>query len=238
MNRDVERNRMSVGIEALLIWAYRDQLVHQAQREPVELTHSKAGPLAAYSSLWNEAAPIEASRRLGFEAADDAWQVHRLVTGLGKYGVDCGAHLRASRYHRLGQYRGAEPPVERRSVDHTARPWPTDGRLEVDLRGHVIFHATRASRPTLPGREPISFKPAERVWHPNRRGGVYGKGWYSHVTAQGDLPGDRLRDWEVYMAWRGCLVRLQRALQATRLVMFTVTDALPLALEKPRGPLD
>ena len=61
MNRYADRNCLALGTEPLLLWAYRDRLAHQAQRGPKELTASKTGPLAAYSSLWKQAAPIEAS---------------------------------------------------------------------------------------------------------------------------------------------------------------------------------
>lgn len=232
MRQDVERNRAIVSTEQLLTWAYRDQHVHQARRGPIQ-REAPQGPLAAYSSLWIEGAPIEASADRGFTAAEDAWKIHHLVMGLGRYEVDCGDDLAAARYHRLGQYRGAEPPIGRRSGQQSDRPWPTHGKLDLDLRTLVIIHATRAARPMLPGREPVRYERGDIVWHPVRKTKVYAKGWFCHVLADGDLPGDLIEAWEVYMAWRGALVRLQREFRAIPFTMFSVNDVLPIALERP-----
>jgi hypothetical protein len=76
------------------------------------------------------------------------------------------------------------------------------------------------------------------IWHPVRKTKVYAKGWFCHVSADGDLPGDLIEAWEVYMAWRGALVRLQRQLRAITFTMFSVNDVLPIALEKPIRPFE
>jgi hypothetical protein len=76
-----------VGIEDLLIWAYRDQMVHAARPEgaPAELGRLAGAPKCkASSALFGADGVGEGSRNLGFEAAPDAWRVHAAVLGLGR----------------------------------------------------------------------------------------------------------------------------------------------------------
>jgi hypothetical protein len=232
-----DRNRRPVTIEDLLIWAYHDQMVHQARQLPVELVSGSKGPLAAYSSLWNDGAPVESSRKMGFDAADDAWRVHDLVMKLGTTKVDCGQDLAAARYHALGQYRGAEPPIGGvGTIDKSARGWPTNGIVDIDLRVLVILHASRATRPDDDLVADFRMKPGDLVRHGQQRGGIYKLGLFCHITADGVLPGDVLQAWALYEAWRGALVSLAESLASIRLTMFAVKTTLPAPMPKPRAP--
>lgn len=228
-----DRIRQPLPIEQLLVWAYADQMVHEAQRTPI-IVKSK-GPLAAYSSLWSEGAtPIDSSINLGFSASDDAWAIHEEVKKLDRVTVDCGQDLAATRYHCLGQYRGAEPPIGYAGAkDKTARgattqrPWPTDGLLTMDVRMLVMIHASQASRPEAPTAPDFRFKPGPLVWHPKRRSHMYARGWFSHIEMDGVTPGEAREALEKYRAWWNALDRLRRQIQASGLTMFKVTDAMP-----------
>lgn len=229
-----DRIRQPLPIENLLVWAYATQMVHLAQPEQA-LTVSRTGPLATYSSLWSdEGTPVDSSAHQGFRASEDAWAIHREVMKLGRVRLDLGDDLRAARYHALqrGQY-SIEPPTGRASnADHSGGPWPTDGVLKIDVRGMVMMHASMATRPDRPAPVKVRFKPGEVVWHPKRRGGVNGKGWYQHVTAVGNMPGEAAAATSRYEAWRGALQQLRAQVQALRLTMFVCTDALPPALRR------
>lgn len=237
MTRNEERNRRTVTIEDLLIWAYHDQMVHQARQLPAEMGVSSKGPLAAYSSLWADGAPVESSRKLGFDAAEDAWRIHALVMRLGTVRIDCGQDLAAARYHALEQYRGAEPPIGRvGTVDATARSWPTHGFVDIDLRVLVILHASRATRPDANLVADFRFKPGDMVWKASQRSGVFTKGWYQHVTAEGILPGHVVEEAARYEVWRAALVHLVDKLASIRLTMFAVKSTVPAPIQKPRAP--
>lgn len=229
-----ERNRQAISIEQLLVWAYCDQMVHRARHDR-DLGVRDSAPLASYSPLWDEGAPVESSRQSGFDAAPDAWRIHEEVLKLGKVTVDCGQDLAAARYHVLEQYRGAEPPLGNcATMDKQARPWPTDGLYEIDVRTLVMMHASRDSRPERRCIPEVRFKPGQVVRHPKSKGGVYSRGWFSHVQPVGVLPGEALQAYEVYRAWRSALEQLQVRFRSIRLTMFDVTRALPPGSQKPR----
>lgn len=227
------RIRQPMPIEQLLIWAYADQMVHEAQRS--EIVVKSAGPLAAYSSLWSEGAtPINSSMNLGFRAADDAWAIHEAVQQLQSMKVDCGQDLAATRYHVLGQYRGAEPPIgQAGAVDKSARgsttqrPWPTDGILTIDVRGLVMVHASQVTRPDALAMPDFRFIPGQVVWHPTNRARNFSKGWFAHVSVEGVTPGEALELFHKYRAWWDALDGLRRKLQAAPLTLYRVTDAMP-----------
>jgi hypothetical protein len=235
-----DRNRRPVTIEDLLIWAYHDQMVHQARQLPVELVSGSKGPLAAYSSLWNDGAPVESSRKLGFDAAEDAWRIHALVMKLGTTKVDCGQDLAAARYHALEQYRGAEPPIGRLgTVDKTARSWPTNGIVDIDLRVLVILHASRATRPDDDLVADFRMKPGDHGLarsEQSRRLSTAKAGIVQHITADGVLPGHVLQAWALYEA----LAR--RPGQPGRIARIDSSDHvrcqkhLPAPIRKPRAP--
>jgi hypothetical protein len=228
MRQTEDRNRRAVSIEQLLIWAYHDQMVHQAQRGRSGLTPKSALPIAAASSVWTETTPVDASKNQGFEAAEDAWRIHALVLQLGAISVDCGQDLAAARYHGLSQYRGAEPPLGSvGTVDKTGRPWPTNGMLNIDLRALVMIHANKATRPVIYRAADCRYKPAEVVRHPRQKGGVYARGWFCHVVAEGILPGDVAQAAAVFDAWRQALAQLLAMVRSIRLTMFDVTQGLP-----------
>lgn len=73
--------RMPIAICDLLIWAYRDQMVHVARPEhaPIGLVGACAPRLAA---MQFGADPVDASHGGDFEAAYDAWRVHDAVMAL------------------------------------------------------------------------------------------------------------------------------------------------------------
>lgn len=227
-----DRIRQPLPIENLLVWAYAIQMVHLAQQEQA-VTVSRTGPLATYSSLWSdEGTPVDSSVNQGFRASEDAWAIHREVLKLGRLKLDLGDDLRAARYHALqrGQY-SIEPPTGRASTaDHSGGPWPVDGRLVIDVRGMVMMHASMATRPDKPEPVKVRFKPGDVVWHPKRRGGVNSKGWYQHVTAVGNLPGEVAAAAARYQAWRDALRQLRGQVQALRLTMFACTDPIPPSL--------
>jgi hypothetical protein len=223
-----DRHRQRVSVENLLVWAYRQQMVHEARTAPAELVGG-GGPLAAYSPLWADGVPIDNSRKMGGDAAPDARRVHALVLGLGRVTVDCGHDLAAARYHRLMEYRGAEPPGVAGNADRTARPWPTDGLARIDMPSLVMLHASRGTRPEWPLRADWRLKPMHNgmVRHPRQKGGVYQRGWYHHVQADGVLPGDVALARQTYGVWWDALRGLLDQLVGMRLTMWSVTEALP-----------
>ncbi|MBV9549093.1 MAG: hypothetical protein JO256_05400 [Alphaproteobacteria bacterium] len=232
--RQVARNRRQVGIEALLHYAYAEQLVHEARDMPVEIAVG-GGPLAAYSPLWNEGVPVEGSGRRGFDASDDARAVHAQVLRLARVTVDCGHDLAAARYHAIPRgSRSIEPPTGRAAdADHCGDPWPTNGILVLDLRSLVMIHALKRSRPERHAAADFRLKPGPVVWHPKRKSHHYARGWYCHVVADGVLPGEALEAHMRYAAWFAALALLRDALAAARLTMFSVTAAMPLPPKYP-----
>lgn len=236
------RNRIRWSVREVLDWAYGDQAVHGARQLPVEIARTSA-PLAAYSSLWEDGAPIENTRSSGYDASPDAWRVHEMVLALGRLSLDLGRDLAAARYHALEQYRGAEPPVGEMVTDNTARgatssrTWPTDGLLGINLSVLVMLHASKGTAPAWPDKPKWRFKPGQTVWHPKRKTKIYAKGWFSHVTAEGELPGDVARDQAIYRAWWDALDTLRRRMAVATFTTFAVTTAMPAPPEKPRRGL-
>lgn len=227
MTNNDDRNRRAVPVEQLVNWAYAVQMVHHAQRGRSALTMKSASPLAAQSSIFSEVVQVDASRDQGQEAAPDAWRIHDLVMELGMLKVDCGQDLAAARYFVLPQYRGAEPPHGTGGdADKTARPWPTNGLLSIDLRALVMLHGSRASRPLTYAAPDCYYKPEDMVRHKNNSG-AYRLGWFQHVTPVGILPGDVAQADAIYAAWHGALRQLSKGLADIPLTMFSVTDALP-----------
>lgn len=220
------RNKRCVSIEQLLWWAYNSQKVHKALSTPVA-TKLKL-PTLAKASTWSTCAPIDASLEHGFRAASDAWIVHQEVMKLECIVVDCGHDLAASRYHGLAQFRGAEPPIGRiEDRGRSARHWPTDGILELDMRMLVGLHASQVTRPVKPGVPEMRIEPGETVWHPKRKTKVYSKGWFSHVTVVGEMPGEILESLVTYKAWWLALDGLRQQLSPMCLTMFSITNSMP-----------
>lgn len=234
MTNSEDRNRRALSIEALLQWAYAAQMVHLATKPQAGLTLRSAPPLPAQSSVYAEAVPVQSSAQTKFEAANDAWKLHDQVMRLGMVKVDCGHDLMAMRYHALPQYRGAEPPHgTRATADKSARPWPTDGVLQIDVRGLVMIHASKVTRPITYDAPDFHWKPEDIVWKPKQRSGAYQRGWYQHATPVGILPGEVALTDALYNAWRDALARLAREMAAIPLTMYAVTSELPPPLKKP-----
>lgn len=231
------RIREPMPVEALLQWAYGQQMVHLAQRSAI-VSRAGGGPLAAYSALWSDGAtPIDSSADQGFRASDDAWAIHDLVQELRPVTLDLGQDLAAARYHALGQYRGAEPPVTRSApAFQSVWGWPTDGLLKIDVRAQVMVHASRGTRPDFAEPAVWRMKPVHKgmVRHPKLRGGVYRLGWYHHVEIDGVTPGEMAEVAAIYGAWWSALDRLRQRLGTIRLTMFTVTNAMPQKIQADR----
>lgn len=238
-----DRIREPLPVEALLQWAYGQQLVHLAKEEAL-ITTKGGGMLAQFSgsTLWSdEAVPIDSSANLGFRASDDAWAIHELVKAVKPLVLDLGADLRATRYFALPRgIRGIEPPTGRpATADFSGDPWPTDGRLRVNVRTLVMVHANMATRPDVPAAAAWRLKPVHKgmVRHPRSKGGVYQQGWYHHVEIgpvkageDGVTPGEVAEAQAIYRAWWDALDAIRRQLKSARLTMFMVTDAMPQKL--------
>ncbi len=240
-----DRIREPVPVEALLQWAYGEQMVHLAQRETL-ITTKGGGMLSKFSgsAMWSdEAVPIDTSANLGFRASDDAWIVRKLVDALKPVEVDLGQDLAASRFFARGEFRGAPPPVTRASTaDHTGTGWPTNGILRINVRSLVEVHANRATRPDMPGPARWRLKAVHKgmVRHPRSKGGIYQLGWYHHLEIggvkageEGVTPGEVAEASAIYAAWWEALDELRRQLKQMRLTMFMLTDAMPRKIQAP-----
>ena len=91
----------------------------------------------------------------------------------------------------------------------------------------IIRHALKHTRPVLPYVERLRIEPGKTIWHPKRKTKVYAKGWFSHVTAVGDFPGDIATVHATYAEWWLALKSIRVALRPVCLTNFKLTDELP-----------
>lgn len=149
--------RRDVGIQDLLVWAYRDEMVHAARPEGVGPGVSiKAGARRAlgYGGGF-DVEVVDASVNLGFEAAPDAYRVHEAVRSLGPVAVELPADV----VGRAGAAvaRGQMPDVERKvaikrsslvmtcAIDGCAPDWIASPVLSVE-RGEIVYRRYRGGQ--------------------------------------------------------------------------------------------
>lgn len=191
--------KLVVGVERLLQWAYAQELVHMARPQGVvaELGVRSLAPVCAQSQdLSSLGTFVDTSRNMGFEAPDDAYAIERAVSRLGEVVCElpqgcCGR----------GLVRGLVPEVE--------------ARFRVSQRSIVFECASRCERPDWVKRPMLGV---ER----NRKGNLYGKTvrrermlTMSGVVFVGDMPWDVARARLVYSAWVDALSMLARTLAGT-----------------------
>lgn len=213
--------RKEIGIEDLLVWAYRDQMVHAArpEDEPVEL--GKAGPPRC--AAMNFAIGGEARSNYGFEADPDAWIVHRAVGRLGEAMVT------------------VEPPPRFGAVDVSrddSLMWPQ--RFRVDVAKVTMAAAIDGGRPDWMPDGPGRLRDAKvTIWARGAGGAikrhrVTGEqiGLLCVVKPEGPMPWEVERARAVYGVWWEGLASLRESLRGN-VRRFEVTAKMP-----PRCPWD
>jgi hypothetical protein len=62
---------------------------------------------------------------------------------------------------------------------------------EIDVRTLVMMHASKDTRPERRCIADFRLKPGPVVRHPKQKGGVYQRGWYSHIRRSACCPARR-----------------------------------------------
>lgn len=148
-----------IGIESLLLWAYRVELVHVARPEGLAgEAVSIRSDMAVLSGGGSDCRidMIDSSSNLGFAAKADAYRVHEAVTGLATVDVplprECVGAVDTGR-----RSRGEVPEVDvavrvRRSqlvmnsaIDGHAPDWIASPAIKVE-RGELLYERSRSGR--------------------------------------------------------------------------------------------
>jgi hypothetical protein len=200
--------KKKIGVEELLVWAYREQMVHGARPDdlPAELA-MRVGFTSPFAS-WNFGAPADSSKAAdgGYTAHADAWRVHAAVLALAPLEeVWPESHM-----PKCGVARDL--------------PWLKDGMVTVGRRSLVFRHALNASRPDWAEDADSGFRQGRVVYGPNKRA------LFCEVMPP-DLPyWEVARTRFVYWAWADALRELRESLSGM-LNIFELSSELPE--EKP-----
>ena len=220
--------KATIDIEALLVWAYRNQCVDRMAGQ-MDAVYRGEGPTmrSASSVLANQIAlgcRVDSQPRqvafLGAKAPDDALVVHDAVLALGDVFVELGARDYTLWDHSLAEREGA-------SIDDCAaggwlltRPDAAPARLErIVLTVELIRHAKAADRPDV--YADWSIWGDGRLHHKETRGADRGLG----VAVR-----DVLRARAVYGAWRLAMLVLAADLREA------LTKWEPMAPAVPESP--
>ncbi len=211
-----------ISIQDLLVWAYRDEMVHAAKAPgvPVELTRARlrewrADQMAEMMAL---GVNVDASVRLDFEAPVDAYRVDRAVACLGE---------------AVGEIEAMYlPPVPVLSMDVNPSSAPVVERAVKARLGQLVFSAAVGDgAPDWITSPELRLSRGKcvmgRDWRPRRAGGAQQIALLQIVEWHGDAPwcvgAARAR----YALWWDALERL-RAVLAGGLERFVLTNAMPL----------
>lgn len=203
-----------VAIRDLLVWAYRDQIVHAARPEGLPVGMGRCeGPRLASMSFGAD--PVDTSGHGDFEAAFDAWRVHEAVQALPDAEWQLSGIERAMLQTRamIGGNALAVPAVQ-----------------TIRVRS-VVFQAAVTDRPPDWCPSPV-YRWAHQETQTDRRHGnpVYDGRRHAvvghRVTAVGFDPWQVRSAKTTYAAWIDALRSLQTTLRA-KLRDFELTGELP-----------
>lgn len=215
----LERIKTRISIEDLLIWAYRDQMVHVARRED-ELVGSRVRAVPrGYGSALAPLEAVESSPRVFFSASEDAFAVHAKVRSLSKVKVALPADC-------VGK-------VDERVAVRTAVP-NVAGLITVDRAQLVMGAALDGRRPDWVAAPAIKIERGQLIYDRDRRGRVrYDAAGRPRIVLQlvrfiGDMPWEVARARVIYAIWVAALDQL-RSMLAGALERHEVTELTPEA---------
>lgn len=187
------------SIEDLLVWAYRDQMVHVA-REAIWLQPSPGGP-RGFDGYGFKLDVIDSSANGGFTAAPDAFVVAAAVKALGPV---------------------REPwPRSQTPAGSFPLPWLIGGMIVVD-RAHLLWTcALRGEAPDWIEHACTRLRSGNVVYDARSK-----RALFCEVHAPADLPWDVARARFVYWCWWSGLDELRRVL-AGRLERYELSEAMP-----------
>jgi len=229
-------------IEAVLAWAYHDQMVHAARPSgtPVELGDSARRPRLAVVEFGADA--IDESAHVDFEAHPDAYIVHRAVSALKA--IRC--ERTADEIEMLTSRRLVEQEVraDGKAVELSYRTRRADGSASIERiagltnteihqalaampaivvrpRDLVFHHAQRRSRPD-PIRDPIYCYDRGATFFADR-----GRRWgWTMLLWNGDDPLQVVAARRQYAVWWQALRGLKSRLSGA-LISITITEEMP-----------
>lgn len=206
-----------IGVEDLLVWAYRDQMVHVAKDEALLEVGSTRGPGGVGGGFALE--PVDACAPGWFTAAPDAFAVHEVVSGLARV----QAHLPADvigRVNTMALSATALPDVKRGfmvrrseivmscAIDGRRPDWVPEPVIKIE-RGETIY-ARRHSGQIKRDARGVAIETLQLV------------------RFVGDMPWEVERARLIYQLWVAALGAVRAAL-AGALKRHDLTDALPAA---------
>lgn len=210
--RGLERGRKRVSIEELLVWAYRDQMVHGAVSEAGLALGPVRDWLSSASAGWCvERVDGSAGQ---YTAHEDAFAVHRAVSELGWARVVLEPGPRVAPWLSGGFLPAYEREFSIRlsslvmttAMSGGAYDWRVDGALRV-VRGGMLY---RRGRNGMAAQDARGRRIIEQCL----------------VSYEGPAPWVAERARAEYAAWRSALARLGEAVGA-HVRTFAVSGALP-----------
>lgn len=211
-------SKKRITIEDLLVWAYRDQMVHAARGAavPDELAMDWG---TGYGNGGPSVDIVDSSIKMQFKAAPDAYVVHEAVSGLARVNRELPADA-FGRFSSLDLSRGSLPDAERRV---------TIGRSQLVMTSALDAHA-----PDWVEKPQINVVRGEVIWSRYPNGEIKRDkrklpiASLQLVRFEGDMPWDVARARLVYSEWVEALGYLRGQL-ASMLDAFSLSDVLPPA---------
>jgi len=214
--------RKKISIEKLLVWAYRDQMVHAArpEAEPIELLRNNYSPGWAGSSPHVDVAVDSGGMKLAFSAHHDAYAVDRSVGALGTTRRE-----RTREEVSIMMARRAMKEValiaERRATGGSTMVF-SDELVEVVHRSALVrMYAIRGRRPETIDEPVYMYERDGCVKDPKKHRSVLCK-----IRWVGDDPREVEQARARYELWRQCLCDLRVALVG-QVAAHALTDELP-----------
>lgn len=213
--------KKEMGVTDLLVWAYRDEMVHAARPEgmPAEWVSGGASTRLGFGGGF-ETDIVESSVNLGFASSPDAYRVHRAVLGLAPVEVQLPASALGGA-HSNDMARGSMPEIERTfvvkrsrlvmtcAVDGHPPDWIEKPSLMVE-RGALLYQHDRKGR-IMRDKKGCALELVQLV------------------SFVGDAPWAVAKARRVYEVWVSALRELQRVLAGGIMERFELSDALPVA---------
>jgi hypothetical protein len=224
--------KKEIGVSDLLVWAYRDEMVHAARPEgvPAECAPGSGGVLRfkTLNDVYDLGASVWSSRSSGFEASPDAYRIHAAVLALAPIEAQLPASA-AGGAHGNELARGTTPEIERAFVvkrsslvmtcalDGHPPDWIEKPSLIVE-RGALLYQRDRKGR-IMRDKKGNSLELVRLV------------------SFVGDAPWAVAKARRIYEVWIETLRELRESLAGT-LERFDLSAALPAARPWARMRLD